>query len=86
MRQNQMPTRSFVQRSHRIPCLTSIASVICWPDLTFIRLVRTSFWLLDKGEGFAEVGREWVLGGEGAATYRSRHYHLYLLIHSQASS
>jgi hypothetical protein len=36
--------------------------------LTFIRLVRTSFWLLDKGEGFAEVGREWVLGGEGVAT------------------
>src|ERR1700729_3369532 len=32
--------------------------------LTFIRLVRTSFWLLDEGEGVAEVGRERVFGGE----------------------
>ena len=39
---------------------------VCGPDgpsLTFIRLVRTSFRLLDEGEGVAEVGRERVFGG-----------------------
>ena len=29
-------------------------------------LVRTSFWLLDEGEGVAQVGRQGVFGGESA--------------------
>ena len=33
------------------------------PD--FYRLVRTLFWLFDEGECVAEVGRQWVFGGEG---------------------
>jgi hypothetical protein len=38
--------------------------------LTFVNSVRTSFGLLDEGEGVAEVGRELVFGGEGCGDRR----------------
>lgn len=40
------------------------------PGLTFIKSVRTSFWLLDEGEGVAQVRRQGVFGGKGVLAGR----------------